>query len=91
LLYNSNDENLGKTQILIFSNEKNLNMMTICDNWNADETFSSGCIRIVCQKKNVRIACYLLEGYSVYPQVYLSLFIMHLCAQLKLYFDLNSL
>ncbi|CAI6343263.1 unnamed protein product [Macrosiphum euphorbiae] len=41
LLYDSNDEKSGKPRILIYSIEENLNLMTNCNNWYADGTFSS--------------------------------------------------
>jgi len=41
LLYDSNDEKSGKPRILIYSTEENLNLMTNCNNWYADGTFSS--------------------------------------------------
>ncbi|XP_060874428.1 uncharacterized protein LOC132948119 [Metopolophium dirhodum] len=41
LLYDSNDEKSGKPRILIYSTEENLNLITNCNNWYADGTFSS--------------------------------------------------
>lgn len=41
LLYDSNDEKSGKPRTLIYSTEENLNLMTNCNNWYADGTFSS--------------------------------------------------
>jgi hypothetical protein len=41
LLYDSNDEKSGKSPILIYSTEENLNLMTNCNSWCTDGTFSS--------------------------------------------------